>query len=71
MGLKNVAGAKIWSLYLKKWKNGAIILFPEGLEDSPFKIMTFLQNHALGGMKVIFDLKNNENMRSDFDLNHL
>ena len=38
MGLKNVAGAKIWGLYLKKQRIGATMQSPEGLEDSPFKL---------------------------------
>ena len=33
---KNVAGAKIWSHYLKKQRNGATIQLPEDLKDSPF-----------------------------------
>ena len=31
--------AKIWCLYFNKQKIGATMHFPEGLEDSPFKIL--------------------------------
>ena len=36
--LKNKEVAKIWCLYLNKQKIGAAMHFPEGLEDSPFKL---------------------------------
>ena len=37
MAQKNVAGAKIWGLQLKKQRFGDTMQLPEGLEDSPFK----------------------------------
>ena len=38
MNSKNVAGAKIWSHYLKKQRNGATIRLPEDLENTPFNL---------------------------------
>ena len=35
--------AKIWGLQLKKQRFGATIMFPEGLEDTPFKGFEFYQ----------------------------
>ena len=39
--LENRQVAKIWSLYLKKQRFGATIIFPEGLEDTLFIIDKF------------------------------
>ena len=45
MGLKNVAEAKIWGLYLKKQRFGANMHSPEGLEDSPFRHLSLDISH--------------------------
>ena len=47
--------AKIWSLYLNKQKYGATIYFPEGLENTPFNSLNFLQRKQ----KNIYFLKSN------------
>ena len=36
---KNEQVAKIWSLYLKKQRFGDTTHFPEGLENTPFKLL--------------------------------
>ena len=41
--IQNWQAAKIWSLQLKKQKNGATILFPEGLKNTPFKKNSTIQ----------------------------
>ena len=35
---KNEQVAKIWGLYLKKQRFGDTMQFPEGLENTPFKV---------------------------------
>ena len=48
---KNKQAAKIWGLYLKKLRFGDTMQFPEGLENTPFKLVSYLGVVGLNNSK--------------------